>query len=239
MSVEGALSSRSGTEPRPVVRLVGGEQLELLDPAGIETEEIRRDEARGVFSGERLARLRPVTYRQVVSLLAAGAGVRRIARDLGVSPHTVMAVRRREHLAIGDERRRIASQLGVVSELALERVADALPEITIETASDLQRVMLVGAIATDKYQLLSGGATSRVEHVGAERLEDVADVLQALPAGPAIEVDAEVVEAPSGTGSPANAAGQKDAPAAPTTPAAPAPDRPARRAQGARSKGIK
>jgi hypothetical protein len=141
-------------------------------------------EAVGEFSGERLLTRRPETYRAVVRMLAEGLSMSSIARALSVSRNTVAAVREREGFSIEQDKKELLRDFRRAARLSVERAIELVPHI--QSAKD---AAIVAAVMTDKLQLLSGEATSRVEKVEINQ-DKLAEMLAALPI-----LEAEIVPA--------------------------------------------
>lgn len=137
----------------------------------------------GEFTGERLFRDRPKVYAAVVRMAAEGQSISATARALGVSRNTVCAVRDREGISIEQDKKELLKDLRRAQRLGVEKVIELIPEVT--SAKD---AAIVSAVMIDKHELLSGGATSRVERVEV-RPDAVREYLDSLPV-----VDAEVIE---------------------------------------------
>jgi len=139
------------------------QQPELLTSAEMPADFFASDEKRGEFTGERLFRYQPETYRLIVSLLAERLGVLRVARIAGVSPHTVQAVRDREQVPIAIEKQTLSALAFRGARLAMEAVADDLADPAVRAEIPTRDLALIAAISTDKGLLLAGEATARVE----------------------------------------------------------------------------
>jgi transposase-like protein len=160
-----------------------------------------RLEATGEFSGERLMARRPEVYRAVVRMLAEGLSMSSIARALSVSRNTVAAVREREGYSIEQDKKELLRDFRRAARLSVERAIELVPHI--QTAKD---AAIVAAVMTDKLQLLSGEATSRVEKIEVNQ-DKLAEMLASLPV-----LEAEVLPL---TGPSADAPEQKGAAALP------------------------
>ena len=101
---------------------------------------------------------RPTIYRAIVDGLGQGLGVRQLCRAYRVSHHTVAAVMSRESNAIATVKERTVSVLRTFGRLAADRLLDEVDQIPI------QSLPIALGIAVEKAELLSGGATSRIEH---------------------------------------------------------------------------
>jgi hypothetical protein len=114
----------------------------------------------GNYTGERLKLLRPQAYRRVVELLAEPrehVSIREICRQCHVTDDTVKAVEKREAIPIAARKQALMVQAARIAKRAYDRVEDQ-----IESAPLPQAVVTAG-VFTDKFQLLSGDATARIE----------------------------------------------------------------------------
>jgi predicted Zn-ribbon and HTH transcriptional regulator len=119
-----------------------------------------RAKPKGNYTGQRLKVLRPETYRRVVELLAEPrehVSIREICRQCRVTDDTVKAVEKREAMSIAARKQELAVQAARIAKLAYNRVEDQ-----IDTAPLPQAVVTAG-VFTDKFQLLTGDATARLE----------------------------------------------------------------------------
>jgi hypothetical protein len=156
------------------------EQLTLPVDAG-EIALLNADESSSIFSGctgEGRARIRKLRE-QILELTAAGVGVKRIASALDVSPQAVRAVRASawERGELDPMKERLGRQYLAAADLlraeALERIEDIPPQV----------LLLASAQAADKGQLLTGGATARIERA-SQAPADLHALIDALPVVP-------------------------------------------------------
>jgi hypothetical protein len=119
----------------------------------------------------------------IAALLSQGFSTNRICKELGTSCHTVTAIARNRPELVDQFREVTARNWKVVAALATGELVERIPEM-----SD-NHLGIVAGIATDKAELLSGGATSRVEHTHKPSADEWADMLASLP-----EADARVIE---------------------------------------------
>jgi hypothetical protein len=141
-------------------------------------------ERRGEFTAERLMESRPTIYRAIVDGLGQGLGVRQLCRAYRVSHHTVAAVMARESQAVATLKERTVSVLRTFGRLAADRLLDEVDQIPI------QSLPIALGIAVEKAELLSGGATSRIEHADSGPTHE--DYLRMISGK---VIDAEVVPA--------------------------------------------
>ncbi|MEM6911082.1 MAG: hypothetical protein AAF555_05810 [Verrucomicrobiota bacterium] len=154
------------------------EQPLLLDvPADV----LAVAEAAGEYTGALLASARPEVYKQCVACLAAGVPVKVAAKALNVSTRTLAGVREREAGDIATLKSLIAKDMASVVHRGVELLAQNL-----EALSPDKLAVTIG-ILTDKLQALTGAPTSIVQHLQAETVDDLNNMLQA------IEVEAEEV----------------------------------------------
>ena len=109
---------------------------------------------------------RPTIYRAIVDGLGQGLGVRQLCRAYRVSHHTVAAVMARESAAVATLKERTVSVLRTFGRLAADRLLDEVDQIPI------QSLPIALGIAVEKAELLSGGATSRIEHADSGPTHD-------------------------------------------------------------------
>ena len=143
-------------------------EVEQLDLPGIPAEFLAAAERRGEYTGERLFEQKPDVYKAIIVCLGLGMGQIRIGKKLGVSPNTIRAVRFREGLAVDIEKKEAASQWSVVRDLCAERIIEKLEDDQAVAGTAINHLAITGGIATEKSELLSGGATSRVAHSPVE-----------------------------------------------------------------------
>ena len=153
----------------------------------LEKEANNRLAVEGEFTGERLLRDRPGVYAAVVRMAAEGLSISATARALGVSRNTVCAVRDREGITIEQDKRELLNDLRRASRLSVEKVIELLP--TVKLAKD---AAITAAVMIDKAELLSGGATSRVERVEVQA-DQVRAFLDALPVVEGEVIDADLI----------------------------------------------
>lgn len=125
----------------------------FLLPPSIE----HRLEERGEYTAERLFSREPDKYRTIVAMIAAGRGIRSIKRECSVHHDTIHAVAAREKMSIDTLKQRIVSDIEAAIQVGAERAVEVM-----ETIKPEQLMVGIG-ILIDKYQLLTGGATVRVE----------------------------------------------------------------------------
>ena len=148
--------------------LIAGPQLDLLElPAGSDGEAadgaLRAHESVGVFSGARFFARRPDAYRIVVRLLAAGLPIRLIAETVQVSEHTVLAVAERESTSVIAAKEHISRRLSAAARLAWDAVVDDLVNPVRRSVIETVDKAKIANALTDKWMLLAGEATHRLE----------------------------------------------------------------------------
>lgn len=125
----------------------------------------------GHYTGARLFAQKPETYQAIVSLLGEGLHVIRIARLLRVHPKTVRAVREREGNPIAQEKERLGRLAYDAARMSIERIVEDLDDEKASAEIPTDKLAVIAGIMTEKALLLTGGATSRVEHQGAANPE--------------------------------------------------------------------
>jgi AcrR family transcriptional regulator len=146
------------------------------------------------------------TAQKIAALHLAGVPVTRIAKELGVSYHTITALVRNRPELLEAARDVTAKNWKTLAALGTAELVDRLPEMKDQALS------VLAAIATEKSELLAGGATSRIEVVSAPSADEWGEVVEGV-----------IVESSPATGN----TGQTRAPKAHNRtqpPALPAPD---------------
>tara|TARA_E500000331_G_scaffold31590_1_gene26496 strand:+ start:327 stop:1013 length:687 start_codon:yes stop_codon:yes gene_type:complete len=139
-------------------------QTEQLD-LSLAPEYLALAEKQGIFTGERLKERKPEVYRACVSLLAQGASYLSIAKLLSVSVNTIAAVKKHEAISIESEKRELAGAMRLATGLAVERINELLQDDERAKEIPLNQLAITTGILTEKTELLTGGATSRVDWV--------------------------------------------------------------------------
>lgn len=121
---------------------------------------------------EKVKRLRG----QILELTAVGVGVRKVASALGISPQLVRAVRSSawERGELDPLKQRLGRQYLAAADLLRAEALDRIEEIPAHV------LLLASAQAADKGQLLTGGATARIERA-AQAPADLQELIDALP----------------------------------------------------------
>jgi hypothetical protein len=149
-------------------------------------EIMEAEEAKGVYTAERLVQRRPDTYKAIVELLAEGRSHRYVETLLGVARRTIGAVEDREPEAIKARRDQRIKNLNRAADYQIDRLVDHPDLVPMQFAADTAVKLSTHA------QLLSGQATARVEHNG--RVDIFADWEQIIerqlqPGSDVIELD--------------------------------------------------
>lgn len=131
-------------------------------------------ESTGEYTGDRFFAARPEDYRECVRLRAAGVSLRKIAARLRpCSVNTVRAVLRREASGVDTRRAKTVDALTDFIEDACERLRDE--------PMPIGQLSVAMGIAVEKLQLLTGGATARVEIIEPVKPLDLDAYLDSLP----------------------------------------------------------
>lgn len=122
-------------------------------------------ERKGEFTGDRLRDRKPEIYRACISLIGSGMGLLTIAKLLKISVNSVSAVKRNESFSIEIEKRAWADKFRTVAGLSAERAIEKLSDDEQAKDIPLNQLAITAGIFTEKAELLTGGATSRVDWV--------------------------------------------------------------------------
>jgi len=114
------------------------------------------------------------TAQKIAALHLAGVPVTRIAKELGVSYHTITALVRNRPELLEAARDVTAKNWKTLAALGTAELVDRLPEMKDQALS------VLAAIATEKSELLAGGATQRIEVVSAPSADEWGEVVEGV-----------------------------------------------------------
>jgi len=136
-------------------------------------------------AAQRLHKDSPEKYAAIVVGLMDGLSPKQLGNSYKVDKDLVRFIRTMHPEAVSAARTQIVLNLEEVSLAMSRRLLDDEHKIGIDKVP--------GALSTvlDKIQLLTGGVTSRTEHVSAPRPEDLKAMFDALPKAQVTEVSAE------------------------------------------------
>lgn len=122
----------------------------------------------------------------------AGMGVKEICRAFNTSHHTVAAIIRNRPELLERAREITSKNWRTLAAMGTAELFGRVPDMKSH------ELTIMSAVATEKSELLSGGATQRVEHVMAPAADAWADFVAGLKQADVIEVTAQPVasEAP-------------------------------------------
>jgi len=104
----------------------------------------------------------------------AGVPIRRICKEFSISHHTVAGIIRNRPELLDNARDITARNWKTLAALGTASLIDRLPEMKDHALT------VMSAIATEKAELLSGGATARIEHVQAPSADEWLDVVDGV-----------------------------------------------------------
>ncbi len=110
----------------------------------------------------------------IARMHAAGVPVTRIASEVGVSYHSVAGLIRNRPDLLEAARDITSKNWRTLAALGTAQLVDRLPEMKDQALS------VLAAIATEKAELLAGGATSRIEIVSAPSADEWLDVVDGV-----------------------------------------------------------
>jgi hypothetical protein len=141
----------------------------------------------------------------------AGMGVKQICRAFNTSHHTVAAIIRNRPELLERAREITSKNWRTLAAMGTAELFERVPDMKSH------ELTIMSAVATEKSELLSGGATQRVEHVMQPAAESWDSFVRGLKSEQVIDVTPEAVDIT--VGSPERA-GQTEAPALPEAPIA-------------------
>ena len=124
---------------------------------------------------------------KIMAAHVAGVPVTQIARAFNTSYHTIIALVRNRPELLEKARTIAANNWKTLAAVGTAELFDRLPDMKDHALT------VMSAIATEKSELLSGGATQRVEHVMAPAADSWQDFVSGLRSAQVIDVVAEPV----------------------------------------------
>lgn len=110
----------------------------------------------------------------IAAMHIAGVPITRICEEVGVSYHTAAALIRNRPELLDMARDVTAKNWKTLAALGTAQLVDRLPQMKDQALS------VLAAIATEKAELLAGGATSRVEIIAAPAVDEWSDVVDGV-----------------------------------------------------------
>lgn len=123
----------------------------------------------------------------------AGMSIREICRAFNTSYHTVMALIRNRPELLERAREITSKNWKTLAAVGTAELFERIPDMRAH------ELTIMSAVATEKSELLSGGATQRVEHVMAPAADQWQDFVSGLKSAQVIDVTPERVDSPVGS----------------------------------------
>jgi len=121
----------------------------------------------------------------------AGMGIKQICRAFNTSHHTVAAIIRNRPQLLERAREITSKNWRTLAAMGTAELFERVPDMKSH------ELTIMSAVATEKSELLSGGATQRVEHVMAPAADAWSDFVSGLRSAQVIDVVAESVAVPA------------------------------------------
>ena len=173
------------------------QQMDLIPSTDMPAALFEREGLHGArtteHTSERYKRDHPTEYRWAVSLLFGDSlSISRVSEMLGASRNTIAAIYEREAQAVSVEqvKREAVAEFRMLRRLSRDRLRDYLLHLpdaldllkreggVEKIAGLIHKIGIIMGIVSDKEQLLSGGATARVE-VGRPASDGYGELLEA------------------------------------------------------------
>ena len=165
------------TAPKTGKRLVGPAKAQESEPAKATEPAPTETDGREVIRlnhGSTGLNLPAEKQELIARLHSAGVPVTRIAGEVGVSYHSVAALIRNRPELLAAARDITAANWRTLAALGTAELVDRLPQMKDQALS------VLSAIATEKAELLAGGATQRIEVVAAPAADEWGDVVEGV-----------------------------------------------------------
>ena len=157
----------------------GGHRVKIIkDDAGKELVSVQGHTGEDVPPGK---------VAEILSAHVSGMPATRIARAYNTSYHTVIALIRNRPEALEKARQTAANNWKTLAAVGTAELLDRVPDMKDHG------LVIMSAVASEKAELLSGGATQRVEHVMAPAADAWASFVSGLKSEQVIDVPFEPV----------------------------------------------
>lgn len=157
----------------------GGHRVKIIkDDEGKELVSVQGHTGEDVPPGKAMA---------IMEAHVGGMSATRIARAHNTSYHTVVALIRNRPEMLEKARQTAANNWKTLAAVGTAELLDRVPDMKDHG------LVIMSAVASEKMELLSGNATSRVEHVMAPAADAWADFVAGLKQADVIDVVAEPV----------------------------------------------
>jgi hypothetical protein len=157
----------------------GGHRVKIIkDDAGKELVSVQGHTGEDVPPGK---------VAEILSAHVSGMPATRIARAFNTSYHTVIALIRNRPEALEKARQTAANNWKTLAAVGTAELLDRVPDMKDHG------LVIMSAVASEKAELLSGGATQRVEHVMAPAADAWASFVSGLKSDQVIDVPFEPV----------------------------------------------
>ena len=127
----------------------------------------------------------PEAYQGIAAGFISGRTVADLAETYGVAPSTVSVLRHRHFESIPEAKRRLATKMGMVAEMATDRMIEKLEKDEVSAS----QASVIAGICTEKSLLLMNEMPATVvKHVSVKD-DKIEDVLDKLPRANVTTVD--------------------------------------------------
>jgi hypothetical protein len=175
--------SRPKTRSKPKA---GGHRVKIIkDDAGKELVSVQGHTGEDVPPGK---------VAEILSAHVSGMPATRIARAFNTSYHTIIALIRNRPEMLEKARVTAANNWKTLAAVGTAELLDRVPDMKDHG------LVIMSAVASEKAELLSGGATQRVEHVMAPAADAWASFVSGLKSEQVIDVAFEPVSGPADAG---------------------------------------
>jgi transposase-like protein len=188
------MGAHTKTAKAPRKRATGPARAQESQPGAVAQETPTEKPAPFKMSGATGLTIPEDKAQAIAAAHSAGVPVTRICKELGVGYHTVAALIRNRPELLASARDITANNWRTLAALGTAELVDRLPEMKDQALS------VLSAIATEKAELLSGGATSRVEIIAAPAVDEWSDVVDGvvIESGPVSTGNTSRTRAPKG-----------------------------------------
>ena len=158
----------------PRKRLAGPAKAQESEPAKVTEEAPTEKPLPVVIQGVTALTIPEDRAKAIAAAHMAGMSIREICQQFNCSHHTIAALIRNRPELLAAAREITANNWRTLAALGSASLIDRMPDMKDHALT------VMTAIATEKAELLSGGATSRVEIIAAPAVDEWSDVVEGV-----------------------------------------------------------
>jgi DNA-binding CsgD family transcriptional regulator len=187
------MGAHTKTAPKAGKRATGPARAQESEAVAVVDEAPTEKPAPVVIQGVTALTIPEDRAKAIAAAHMAGMSIREICQQFNCSHHTIAALIRNRPELLAAAREITANNWRTLAALGSASLIDRMPDMKDHALT------VMTAIATEKAELLSGGATSRIEVIAAPAVDEWSDVVEGVVIESAVSIgNASRTRAPKG-----------------------------------------